>query len=216
MIQNKQNFFHLDVTDDHHLRLGKSRLDVVEMDFFAVSDETDSGLPATCRLALDVFTRQTLQNALDVLAEEVDETGLDVVVRHVEDEHVGRRFGEDVVPAIVFCSDEFVRAQTQFRPLVLVHPHSRVVQVLEILGWNFGRRLAERAVESATAVDELHERAHVGFATAATDRAQFAQIDDRWLDFTFFQFGKRTDDEAERYGRLFHHVGLSWDTVKTI
>ena len=119
--------FYLDVTDDHHLRPGKSRFDVVEMDLFAVSDETDSGLSATCRLAFDVFTRQTFQYFLDILAEEVDEAGFHVIVRHVQDENIGRRLGEDVVPAVVFCADEFVRAKVQFRPLVLVHPHSRFV-----------------------------------------------------------------------------------------
>ena len=118
---------YLDVTDDHHLRPDKRRLDVVEMDMFAVSDETDFGLSATCRLTLDLFTRQTFQYFLDVLAEKVDEAGLDVIVRHVENENVGGRLGEDVVLAIVFCSDEFVRAEVQFRPFKFVHPHCRFV-----------------------------------------------------------------------------------------
>ena len=118
---------YLDVTDGYHLRPGKSRFDVVEMDLFAVSDETDSGLSATCRLAFDLFTRQTFQYFLDVLAEEVDEAGFNVIVRHVQDENIGWRLGEDVVPAVVFCADEFVRAEVQFRPLVLVHSHSRFV-----------------------------------------------------------------------------------------
>lgn len=174
------------------------------MNFLAVGDKTDSG-PAL--LPAHRLSGQVLQYTFDVLTEEVDQAGLDVVVRHVQDENIGRRFWEDVVPAIIFGPDEFVRAEAELRPLVLVHSHSGVVQMLEIFRRHLAGRLAKRTLESAAAVDELHKRAHVGLAAAAADRTQLAHVHHGRRLLSFLQLGKRADHQAERHGRLLHHIG---------